>query len=153
MTKAANDTTAAGSTDEQKRAKLRERIEAGERRNAERSIGDFAREAKNNAVTFARRHPLATVAGAVAIGLAIGAMTRPGRRLGKKTGALALLASDAALAYGIKMLDGAGDAARGAGDRLGDFSDSIGTQARHLGREAMSRADLAVNRIRSSKIS
>lgn len=166
MTKAANDTGSAArkkgaakktgarkpvtKTDAQKRASLRERIEAGERRNAERSFGDLAREAKNNATTFAKRHPFATVAGAVVVGLAVGAMTRPGRRLTRKTGALAVIATDAALAYGLKMLDSAGDAARGAGDRFGDLSDSLGTQARHLGREARTRADVAGDAVRSA---
>ena len=57
-------------TDEQKREQLRARIEAGERRNEARSLADQAKDVADSAIEFAKKHPVATVAGAVVIGLA-----------------------------------------------------------------------------------
>ncbi|QZD88349.1 hypothetical protein [Qipengyuania psychrotolerans] len=130
-------------SDEQKREQLRARIEAGERRNEERSFADQAKEAADSAVDFAKKHPIATVAGAVAIGLAIGAMTSRGRQLGRRGGSLAAYAADAALAYGLSMVEG-------AGDKFEDYSDAAGTQARRLKRDAGYRADALGDVLRSS---
>ncbi|MBU2033289.1 MAG: hypothetical protein KKH37_05910, partial [Alphaproteobacteria bacterium] len=101
-------------TDEDKRARLREKIGAAEQRNEERSVGDIAREAADTVTDFAKRHPLATVAGAIGLGLAIGAMTRPGRRLTRRTGALAAMAADTAMSYGLNAFDRAGTATSAA---------------------------------------
>lgn len=130
-------------SDEQKREQLRARIEAGEKRNEERSFADQAKEAADSAVDFAKKHPIATVAGAVAIGLAIGAMTSRGRQLGRRGGSLAAYAADAALAYGLSMVEG-------AGDKFEDYSDAAGTQARRLKRDAGYRADALGDVLRSS---
>ena len=55
-------------TDEQKREQLRARIEAGEKRNEERSLADQAKDVADSAIEFAKKHPVATVAGAVVVG-------------------------------------------------------------------------------------
>ncbi len=142
-------------TDEDKRRQLRDKIAAGEQRNAERTFADQARDAAEAATGFVKRHPLATIAGGITLGLIIGALTRPGRRLtsrvGRRSGALAALAADAALAYGLRMLDGANDLARTAGDRFEDLGDSVGTQARGLRRDAAYRADIASDALGSVK--
>ena len=130
-------------SDEQKREQLRARIEAGEKRNEGRSFADQAKEAADSAVDFAKKHPIATVAGAVAVGLAIGAMTSRGRQLGRRGGSLAAYAADAALAYGLSMVEG-------AGDKFEDYSDAAGTQARRLKRDAGYRADALGDVLRSS---
>ena len=130
-------------TDQEKRDQLRARIEAGEKRNEERSFADQAKDVADNAVEFAKKHPIATVAGALAIGVAIGAMTKRGRALGRRGGSLAAYAADAALAYGLTMLEG-------AGDRFEDFSDAAGTQARRLKRDAGYRLDSMSDEIRST---
>lgn len=131
------------STDE-KRDELRARIEAAEERNAERSFADYARDARDSATSFVKDHPFATVAGVAAIGLAIGAMTRPGRRYGRqaarRTSALATYASELGLAYAAGLLDTAGDAARVGRDKLEDLGDAAGDSARSLRREASHRA-------------
>lgn len=137
-------------TTEEKRAELREKIEAGEKRNAERTFADTAREAADNATTFVKKHPLAALGGAVVIGLAIGAMTKPGRRLTKRGGVLAGLAADAALAYGMTMIDRAGDLARDGQDRLEDFGDSLSDTARHAKREASYLAGTTSDKTRSA---
>lgn len=130
-------------SDEQKREQLRARIEAGEKRNEERTFADQAKEAADSAVDFAKKHPIATVAGAVAIGLAIGAMTSRGRQLGRRGGSLAAYAADAAIAYGLTMMEG-------AGDKFEDYSDAAGTQARRLKRDAGYRVDALGDVLRSS---
>ena len=130
-------------TDQEKRDQLRARIEAGERRNEERTIMDQAKDVADSAIDFAKKHPVATVAGAVAVGLAIGAMTRRGRDLGRRGGSLASYAADAAIAYGLSMIEG-------AGDKFEDLSDAAGTQARRVKRDAGYRLDSMGDSLRSS---
>lgn len=129
-------------TDAEKRDQLRARIEAGERRNEERSFADQAKDVADSAIEFAKKHPVATVAGAVVVGLAIGAMTRRGRELGRRGGSLASYAADAAIAYGLSMIEG-------AGDKFEDFSDAAGTQARRLKRDAGYKLDSMGDTVRS----
>ena len=121
-------------TDEQKREKLRERIEAGEQRNEERTLAEQAKDAADSAMEFTKKHPFAVVGGVLLAGLAIGAMTRPGRRIGRRGGAFAALAADTALAYGARMVDGVLDGAQYAGDRIEDLGESTATTARGLRR-------------------
>lgn len=130
-------------SDQEKRDQLRERIKAGERRNEERSVLDQAKDVADSAVDFAKRHPIATIAGAVTIGLAIGAMTSRGRALGRRGGAWASYATDAALAYGLSMIEG-------AGDKFEDLTDSAGTQARRIKRDAGYRLDSMGDSLRTS---
>lgn len=119
----------AGKTDAEKREALRGKIEAGEQRQAQRSFADQAKDAADGAVSYVRANPLKAVA-AVAVGaLVIGAMTRPGRNLGRKTGRLAGVASDAALAYGLSLLDGASGAASKGQGKLVDFGGAVGSKA------------------------
>lgn len=95
-----------------KREDLRERIAAGQRRNAARGIGETARDAASEANRFVRRHPLAVLGGAIAVGLVAGALSRPGRRLSKHASLLASIAADAAIAYGMAMVEKAAKSAR-----------------------------------------
>lgn len=141
-------------TDAEKREELREKIEAAEVRNEERGLAEMAREAAETATDFAKKHPLATVAGAVGVGLLIGAMTRPGRRLTRRGGALAAIAADAALAYGLEAFDRIGTAtsaaARAGADGLEDLGDSVGSAARSFRRDAAYRADVAGDTVRAT---
>ena len=130
-------------TDQEKRDQLRARIEAGEKRNDERNYFDQAKDVADSAIEFAKKHPVATVAGAVVVGLAIGAMTRRGRELGRRGGSFASYAADTALAYGLSMIEG-------AGDKFEDISDAAGTQARRLKRDAGYRLDSMGDTLRSS---
>lgn len=63
---------------------LRARIEAAERRNADRTLADQAREAADAAVDYTRANPLTVIGGALAVGLLIGLLTRPGRRMASR---------------------------------------------------------------------
>ncbi len=137
-------------TDEQKRDELRARIAAGEKRIEERSLKDQARDAVDGAIEFTKRHPFAVVGGVLVAGLAIGAMTRRGRNLGRRSGLLAGLAAEAAMAYGARMMDGVAHGAQLAGDRFEDFGDSAATTARGLRRDTAYKLDIAGDALRSS---
>ena len=125
---------------QEKRDELRAKIEAGEQRNEERTIGDYAKSAADSTTQFVKDHPVAAVAGVAVIGLAIGAMTRPGRRAGQKAGALATYATEMGLAYASGLLDQAGDVARASGNRLEDLGDDVAFTARKARRSAAAAA-------------
>ncbi|MFN4019087.1 MAG: hypothetical protein ACK4IC_01060 [Erythrobacter sp.] len=141
------------------RDSLRARIEAAERRNAERSLADQAREAAEAATDYARAHPLAVVGGALALGLLVGLATRPGRRVAARaagavgaaasgaagsaaSGAKALAASggaklgaligNALVAYAMQAIENMLDNARAGQERIGDFSETAGKKARNV---------------------
>lgn len=131
-------------TQDEKREELRQKIEAGEARHAERSLGDYAADLRDGATNFVKDHPVATVAGGVALGILIASFTRPGRRVGRRAGERAgdLLATIAELGalFGAGLVDKAGDAARVTGDTLEDFGDTLGDTTRSLRRSAGHRA-------------
>lgn len=137
-------------TTDQKRENLKEKIEAAERRNEERSAADYAIEAKDRATAFVKEHPIATVAGGLVLGAVVAAMIPgPGRRMRKKAtakgSALAAMLTELGIAYGTSLLDGIGDAAQAGQDKLEDLGDSVGDTARSLRREAGYRAGGASN--------
>ena len=127
--------------DKEKRDELKNRIEAGQQRHANRTVGDYARDARDSATAFVKEHPIATVAGGVAIGVVVASLVPgPGRRLRKKAtkrgSALAAVVAELGLAYGTSLLDNIGSAARTGGDRIEDLGDAIGDSARDLRRQA-----------------
>jgi ElaB/YqjD/DUF883 family membrane-anchored ribosome-binding protein len=147
-------------TEADKRDRLRERIEAAEARNAERSLGDYARDAAEGATDFVKRHPFTAVAGVAVIGLAIGAMTRPGRRAGKKAGkrasAFASYAAEIGLAYATGLLDKAGEAGKAGQSRLGELGGAAAERghdaadaAQRLSRQIADKAGRSMKNLRS----
>lgn len=115
--------TTATKSDAEKREALRGKIAAGERRNSQRGFAD-------GAIDYVKANPLKAVAG-VAIGaLIIGAFTKPGRKITRKTGKLANVATEAALAYGLGLLESAGHAASKGQDKLADLGETVGEKAR-----------------------
>ncbi|MBI1401590.1 MAG: hypothetical protein GC147_00055 [Porphyrobacter sp.] len=156
-----NETRALATAD--RRDALRAKIEAAERRNAERSLADQAREAAQAATEYTREHPLTVIAGAVALGLMVGLATRPGRRVarralggvsaaatgaassaaagvkdatGRGTAKIGTLIGDAALAWVMKVVEEMLETAREGQDRLEDFGDESEARARSVRREA-----------------
>lgn len=126
---------------------LRAKIEAAERRNAERTLADQAREAAEAATEYTRSHPLTVIGGALALGLLAGLATRPGRRVAARavggvgtavSGAassaaagakgmatrggsrIGALLGDAAIAYGMKLVEDLLEGTRPGSDRDGD---------------------------------
>ena len=140
------------------REALKERIEAGRQRLAERDLGTAAKQMADDAAQFTKEHPLMVVAGAIGIGLAIGAMTKPGRKAGTKaiqrTSVVALLAREAALSFGMEALDkitsAAGEAKRTGGDKLEDISDAVSTKARAVKRDTAYKAEAANDAVRTA---
>lgn len=130
--------------DDAKRDELRAKIEAGEQRQAERTIGDYARDATETTTNFVKDHPVAAIAGVAALGLLIGAMTKPGRRAGRAAGrrasAIAGYAGELGAAYASGLADAAGRVARSGGDTLEDVNDTLSRSARSAQRSAAHRA-------------
>lgn len=128
------------SSDSDKREELKARIEAGQRRNEQRSFADQARDAADAATQFAKEHPIATVVGGLALGLLVGSMTRGGRRVGRRVGRSAgdwaSTASDAALAFTLGLLDDATDLARHGKDAVSDAGERMALGTRELKRDA-----------------
>lgn len=158
-----------------KRDELRAKIEASERRIAERTVADQAKDVAGAATSYVKANPLTVLGGAIAIGLVIGALTQPGRRAAKKaaTGAASAvggaasgaaksvgnatksqgakfgtLLADAMVAYGIKLIDDAMDTARTGRDQIEDLGDSAGAKAREIKRDAEYMAGSAADKSR-----
>jgi hypothetical protein len=155
---------------------LRARIEAAERRNAEKSVTDQARAAADAAIDYTRANPLTVIGGAVAFGLVIGLLTRPGRRVagralhsagGAISGAassatsgvknitarggsrLGALIGEAAVAYAMTVIDDMLDAAREGKERAGDLGETAGAQAKKLSASASDAAGSAADSTRT----
>ncbi len=139
-----------------KRAELKSKVDAAQKRNQEReqqrTLGDYARDARDEATSFIKEHPITTIAGGIALGVLVASVVPgPGRRLRKKAtrrgAVLAGALADLAVNYGSRALDGAGSAARSGQSRLGDigeaFSEALSEGARNLRREAADLSDSA----------
>lgn len=154
-----------------KRDALRARIEAAERRNAERSVAGQAREVARSAADYTRAHPLTVIGGAVALGLAIGLLTRPGQRAARKAGeAISDAASSAksglrgattrggskigqvigetVMAYVMTALDELLETARAGQDKAAEIGDAAGGRARKLTSDASDAAGAAADSTR-----
>lgn len=103
------------SADDVKRDALRQKIEANERRIAERTLGEQAKETVDAAVDYTRENPLKVIGGALAVGLAIGLMTQPGQRVAGKA---AVSAASAATGAASKVGGAASSAAGVAADTV-----------------------------------
>ncbi len=125
---------------EEKRQELKAKIEAAEQRNANRTFGDQVQDATQSATEFVKEHPVASIAGVAVLGLIVGAMTRPGRRMGaragRRTSAIASRATDLGMAYAGGLFDVAEDVALAGKDRFEDFGDATADNARSLRRRA-----------------
>ncbi len=149
---------APANTDAEKREALRGKIAASEERQAQRSFADQAKDAADNALGYVRANPLKTVAVVTVGALVIGALTRPGRRAGAKAGRkaskFATVASDAALAYGLSLIDGASHAASKGQDKLSDIGSTVGSKASAwtsaAGKEGSQLSDYLVEAARRS---
>jgi len=171
MTEPTQEPVAADARDE-----LRAMIEARERRIAARTLADEAREAAGAASDYARQNPIQVVGGAIALGLLIGLLTKPGRRAAgnvasgtasavggaasgaaksvgsaakKRGSAIGSLLADAFVAYGIKLIDEALDGARAGQERLEDIGDAATAKARETRRDVEYVAGTAADKTRA----
>ena len=122
---------------EAKRSQIRKKVADAESRNRSRSegtglaghAGEKAIEAKDKFAAFARQHPIATVAGGVAIGILVSGLFRgsptrkAGKEIGKKAAGLAALGAELALAYTQHAMEAAGEAREAGAETLGSWSE------------------------------
>ena len=136
-----------------KRQQLKDKVAAGQARNRDLGrttivdrAGEAAIEAKDRFVEFAKEHPIATVAGGVALGILVSGLFKrsPTRKLGgaaaKRAGTIAALGAEFALAYAQQAMTAANEAGREGAHKLGELGDSVGGTARTTGRAALDRA-------------
>lgn len=138
-----------------KRKQIKDKVAAGEARNLARSdkltdrIGERAIEAKDGLSRFAREHPVATVAGGLALGVLVSALFKrsPTRKVAGKAGAraagLAAIGAELAMAYAQQAMGAASDAGRAGSHKLHELEDSLGQPARNMRRGASRQASLA----------
>ena len=144
-------------TDE-KRKQLKDKVAAAQARNEDRGrttivdrAGERAVEAKDKFVAFAKEHPIATVAGGVAMGVLISGLFKrsPTRKAANKAASkaagLAALGAEFALAYAQQAMTAANEAGRAGAHKLEEIGESVGDAARSTGRAAANRA--AANRM------
>jgi hypothetical protein len=135
---------------EAKRKEIKQKVAAAESRNQARSqppslperAGEKAIEAKDKFTAFARQHPIATVAGGLAIGVLVSSLFRgsptrkAGKKIGQKTAAWAGIAAELALAYAQQAMETAKDARDAGAETLGDWGGSLSKGAHDLGEDA-----------------
>lgn len=122
---------------EDRNARLRERIEAGKERSAA-----FAQDAAGKARALVEEHPVAALAGGILLGALVASAlpTRPSRKLRKRASKLATLGAEMALAYAARAAEAGKD---GVG-KLEELGGSLGEKIGEGGSEARKRAgDLA----------
>lgn len=132
-----------------KRQTLKEKVATGQARVKQRAngentttivdrAGEKAIEAKDKVFSFAKEHPIATVAGAVVVGALISTLFKrsPTRQVANKAASrasgLAVVGAQLALAYAQQAMS----AAKAGAEKL----DGVGDGARDLGRDAAGRA-------------
>lgn len=127
------------------RTQLKKKVEDGQARHADLGrttivdrAGEAAIEAKDKFVAFAKEHPVATVAGGLALGVLISSLFKrsPTRRAARKAAGFAAMGAELALAYAHQAMDAAQDAGRAGAKRL----DGFGHHAAAAGRSAAHRA-------------
>jgi hypothetical protein len=120
-----------------KRQNIKRKVTAAKSRNKARTetpsfadqAGERAIEGKDKFTAFARKHPIAIVAGGLAVGVLISGMFRgsptrkAGKTIGKKAAGLAALAAELAVAYGQSAMEKAGDAREVGAEKLGSWSE------------------------------
>ena len=136
---------------EAKRKQIKQKVEAGQARNEDRGrttivdrAGEASIEAKDKFTAFAKEHPIATIAGGLAIGILVAGMFKRPREAaikgGSKAAGLAAIGAELALAYAQQAMEAASEAASVGAEKLGDFSGSAAVTARSAGRTAADRA-------------
>jgi hypothetical protein len=148
---------------EPKRSEIRKKVKAAASRNEARaeprsstSVGAKSSDLKGKLASFAKEHPVATVAGGLAVGILVSSLFRgsptrkAGRALGKKTAGLAAIATELAIAFAQQAYEAADDARRAGADKLSDLGSTVGDSARSLGGDAAEYAAGAADAARKA---
>jgi len=136
-----------------RRQTLKDKVAAGQARNRDMGrttivdrAGEKAIEAKDKFVEFAKEHPIATVAGGIAVGILVSGLFKrsPTRKLGsaaaKRAGTIATIGAEFALAYAQQAMTAANEAGRDGAHKLGEIGEAVGSTTRSTGRAAAGRA-------------
>ena len=139
-----------------KRADIKDRITTAQARNQEREgmtltdkLGEKAAAAKDEFTAFAKEHPVATIAGGIAIGVLISAMFRnsPTRKAGRYAGAraagLAAIGSEMAVAFAHQVMESASRARDAGAEMAHELGDRAHETADKLGHSASETAESA----------
>jgi len=131
-----------------KHNEIRDQIAAGEARMRAREestlldrAGERAIEAKDSFTQFAKDHPVAVVAGGLALGVLISGLFRnsPTRKAGRvaaaKTSTAATIGSQLAASWFAQAMSAAGEARRAGADHVADMADGLSIAGRKAGRE------------------
>lgn len=140
---------------EAKRTNIKRKVTAAKSRNQSRAAapsfadraGETAIEAKDKFTAFAKKHPIATLAGGLAVGILISGLFRgsptrkAGKKLGKSAAGLAALATELAVAYAQSAMDATSGVREAGAEKLGTWSEdaadyvvSAGASARDTGK-------------------
>ena len=135
-----------------KRQEIKDRIAAAQERQAEREgdnlgqiISEKAAAARDGVTSFAREHPVATVAGGLALGVLVSALfknsptRRAGRYAGERAVGLAAMSGEIASSLLHQVLDTTASARKTGAEKLEDAGESARNSARQIGR-AISRS-------------
>lgn len=129
-----------------KRQEIKDRIAAAQERQAERAssllktLGEKAAVARDEVADFAKQHPVATVAGGLALGVLISALfknsptRRAGRYAGERAAGLAAVGSEVAASLLSQVLETTASARRSGAEKLDEAADSTRDAARQIGR-------------------
>ncbi|WP_121119198.1 hypothetical protein [Croceibacterium ferulae] len=132
-----------------KHNEIKDQIAAGEARMRAREestlldrAGERAIEAKDGFTRFAKDHPVAVIAGGLALGVLVSGLFRnsPTRKAGRvaaeKTGTAATIGSQLAASWFAQAMAAAGEARRAGADHAADVADGISVVSRKARREA-----------------
>jgi hypothetical protein len=146
-----------------KRNEIKQKVTAAESRNEARAepkaadkAGEKAVEPKDKIGSFARLHPIAVMAGGLAVGILVSSFFRgsparkAGRAIGKKTAGLAAIAAELALAYAQQIYKAAEEARETGADQLGTLGETISDSARGLTEDAADYAAAAAEAARKT---
>jgi ElaB/YqjD/DUF883 family membrane-anchored ribosome-binding protein len=135
-----------------KRQEIKDRIAAAQERQAARegpsltqSIAEKAASARDGVTSFAKDHPVATVAGGLALGVLISALfknsptRRAGRYAGERAAGLAAIGTEVASSLLQQVLDGSANARKTGAEKLEDAGSAARESARHIG-QAIARS-------------
>ena len=108
-----------------KKTTLRDRVQAGQARQAERAKTQDS--TLDRLTTVAREHPMLIIAGGIAIGVALSTLIpkSPTRKLSKNAAGMLATIAELGLAYGRQAFDSAEDASQPARERIGEFGNSL----------------------------
>jgi ElaB/YqjD/DUF883 family membrane-anchored ribosome-binding protein len=125
-----------------KRKQTKQKVEAGEARNRAKQepstldrAGETALEAKDRFTEFAKEHPIAVVAGGLALGILVSGLFRgsPTRKAAEKVGnraaSLATVGAELAMAYAAQAMAAADEAGRTGASKLSELGASLSETA------------------------